>query len=318
MPERSTVVISRHWRARSELAFATRSIAGAASRVGAVVVMTPGPLGRHEPDGAFDLQGIGTDEAAAWGAMPRDSLVIVDELTNGDRVAGGPGFFLTAQSGAATPPWRRLDLVGGPAAPGVGLFVPVNPLATRARHHGFGFTGYLLVLAAGTGSPGEPPAAAAWLTSAFHEEFVVVVEDGVASAWKGRALRGATSVDTRTDLWRLMAHAAVCVDLGPGELVARECVEALRLGTPIIVPEHSAAAASHARAAGGSTFSDAGELLEAADKLRNEASRGPAVDQGRAYADEWYGDPQAFVDRVARRLARADNRPGPGSPTPVH
>ena len=177
----------------------------------------------------------------------------------------------------------------------VNVHVPVNPLARLHRHHGFGFTGYQLVLSDGSGSPEEPPPAAAWLSSAFSDAEIVVIEEAAASAWKGRSLRGTVTVDTRMDLWRLMAHANVCVDLAPGPHVARECVEALRFGTPIIVPEHSGAAEVHAREGGGSTFGDPGELLAAAEGMRLEANRSAASSAGRHYADSRFGDPLPLV-----------------------
>ncbi len=143
----------------------------------------------------------------------------------------------------------------------------MNRLAEQHRHHGFGFTGYLLVLSDRTGAHEGPPPAAAWLSSAFNDADVVVVEDAVASGWKGRALRGKVSVDTRMDLWRLLAHANVCIDLAPGSHIARECIEALRFGTPIIVPQDSGPGALHAAGAGGATFRDESELLAAVDHL---------------------------------------------------
>ncbi len=313
MPERPVVLVGRHWRDRSaELSFVTRAIAGGASRCGAVAVLVPGPEGAREPDGAFDLEGSGEADRFVWPAhLPTHSVVVVDDLTpevrTGLAAAGvESGFRLSPRSGAGVGDrWPRIGLVEGDGDvwPG-GPFVPVNPGALAHRHHGFGFTGYILVLSGRAGGHADPPAAVAWLTSAFHDSDIVVVEDAVASAWKGRSLRGTAPVDTRMDLWRLVAHAGVCVDLAPGAFVARECVEALRLGTPIIVPAAAPVASSLARVSGGGTFSDTWGLIEATDKLLGEANRAPAVVLGRGYADAWYGDPEAFVAGLAglRRL----------------
>jgi hypothetical protein len=142
----------------------------------------------------------------------------------------------------------------------------------------------------------------AWLSGAFPAAEVVVVDDAVASAWKGRALRGTVHVDTRMDLWRLVAHAAVCIDLAPGASIARECIEALRFGTPIVVPEDSGPAALHARASGGSTFGDPGELIDAVATLLDGNNRSVASDMGRRYADARYGDAGALVDSVRALL----------------
>lgn len=302
MPERPTVVVSRLWHEeRSELSFVVRSIAGGASRTRPVSVLVPMNAGTVEADGAFDLCGIGWEGSLSWPASaPADSIVVVDELMPDLLAVCPPGLYLSGEDhGGAWQPLRLVEQNGGTSP---GLFVPVNAAASQHRHHGFGFTDYVLVLPASERRDEHPPDAAAWLTSAFHDIYVVVVENAVASAWKGRALRGSTSVDTRMDLWRLMAHAAVCVDLAPGSFVARECVESLRLGTPIIVPADAEVASVHARASGGSTFVDTWDLLEATDKFRNEANRSSASAQGREYANDWFGQPVAFVDRLNRRL----------------
>jgi hypothetical protein len=290
------------------LAFVTRSIAGAATRCGPVSVLVPGDPGRRQPDGAFDLEGTGAPGAPQWpDGLDADTTVIVDDLT--PEVAGllartGPRavLFLSGADNELLPAGRRVQLVGGTEP--VSVHVPVNRLAEEHRHHGFGFTGYLLVLSDRTGSQGEPPPAAAWLSSAFHDADVVVVEDAVAWAWKGRALRGSVSVDTRMDLWRLLAHANVCVDLGPGPHIARECIEALRFGTPIIVPQGSGPGAEHARSGGGATFLDESELLEAAAAFQSAALRAHASATARRYADGHYGDPAALVRRLAELLGQ--------------
>ena len=256
MNHRRVVVVSRHWHERTaELSFAIRSIAGAATRGGPVSVLVPGTPGRCEPDGAFELVGIGAGEALEWpDELSSECTVVVDEVTAElatmlTRARPTALLYLSASGGGLDPTWRKLCLVGDDPSCSVNVHVPVNPLARLHRHHGFGFTGYQLVLSDGSGSREEPPPAAAWLSSAFSDAEIVVIEEAAASAWKGRSLRGSVTVDTRMDLWRLMAHANVCVDLAPGPHVARECVEALRFGTPIVVPADSGPAAVH-RASG--------------------------------------------------------------------
>jgi hypothetical protein len=162
----------------------------------------------------------------------------------------------------------------------------------------------VLVLGDGSGEPALLPPAAAWLSAAFPDADVVVLENAVASAWKGRALRGKVSVDTRMDLWRLLAHAQVCVDLAPGGLIARACVEALRFGTPIIVPADSGPAVTHARLTGGATFRDEAELLESAAAFRVSTRRAEASEAARRYADQRYGDPLALVGRFEALLGQ--------------
>ncbi len=310
----AVIVVGCHWRdRRSELAFVTRSLAGAASRCARVSVLAPGAVGSREPDGAFDLEGMGTIGHLSWpDGLALAGAVVVDELTpevtallsGGDPDAA---FFLSSLSDGADPlPWRRMHLVQAgedDPSPWVNVHVPVNPLAQLHRHHGFGFTGYQLVLSDRAGTPADPPPAVAWLSAAFPAAEIVLIGDGIASAWKGRALRGTVHVDTRMDLWRLLAHAAVCIDLAPGAHIARECIEALRFGTPIIVPDDSGPAVLHARAGGGATFGDPGELIAAVTTLQDEAYRAVASATGRRYADTRYGTTEAFVDRVRALLA---------------
>ena len=310
------VVVASHWLdRRSELAFVTRSIAGAATRCGPVSVLVPGEPGRRQADGAFDLEGIGTAATLQWPeGLATDTTVIVDDLTPAvaallARIGPQSVLVLSGSGAGGEHPrsWRKVPLVDGPEP--VGVHVPVNRLAEQHRHHGFGFTGYLLVLSDRAGPHEEPPAAAAWLSSAFSDADVVVVEDAVAWAWKGRALRGSVSVDTRTDLWRLLAHANVCVDLAPGAHIARECIEALRFGTPIIVPRESGPAALHAQATGGATFLDASELLAAATTFRDAAYRAEASASARRYADTRYGDSATLVRRLGDLLGRRSPQP---------
>lgn len=183
----------------------------------------------------------------------------------------------------------------------VGLHVPVNPLAAGHRHNALGFTDYVLVLSdrrPATADTDTPTPLAAWLAARFPRRHVVVVEQAVASVWRWRSLRGRVSVDTRTDLWRLIAHAQVVVDLHPGPLVARECVESLRYGTPVVVPAGTAAA-DLAALGGGLWYRDVAELLACVDAFGDRDLRDTLGTQGRAVAEEHYGDPVGFVDRVS-------------------
>jgi hypothetical protein len=208
-------------------------------------------------------------------------------------------------------PWKGNDgppaLRFTPATDGstfVGLQVPVNPLAARHRHNGLGFTGYLLVLSdRGAAAPVEPPGAdVAWLTAAFPKANVVVVENAAATVWRGRVLRGSVDVDTRTDFWRLLAHAQVTIDLEPGPILGRECIESLRFATPIIVPQASLASA-HAREGRGATYRDVAELLDGVAWFMPTAVRKDAGERGRRYADENYGDAERFIEDVASALS---------------
>ena len=314
MDEPSVVVFGCHWHDRhSELAYVIRSLAGAASRWAPVSVLTPG-VGATEPDGAFDVIKVGEHGNLRWpvGVSP-DCVVIVDEAVEGIAelladVVPRRVFCLATNRRRADTSWQTLRVTrrGEPPEPFAKIHVPVNLLAKAHRHIGFGFTGYLLVLSDRPGTHDDPVPAVAWLTAAFHETHVIVVENAVAAAWKGRTLRGRASVDSRMDLWRLMAHAQVCIDLAPGPHIARECIEALRLGTPIVVPADRGPAAVHAHASGGGTFSEFDELLQAVSSLQSNASHSRLSDSSRAYAEANHGDPEEFARSLRTVLSEGE------------
>ena len=184
------------------------------------------------------------------------------------------------------------------------ISIPLNPLARKHRHNGFGFVGYQLVLS-GRSVPNElPPAAASWLTAAFHDQHVIVVEDGIASAWQGRALRGRVHVDSRMDLWRLIADAAVCVDFDPGPVIARECIEAMRFGTPIMVPAGSGPATVHAAAGRGFACRRTRGADSGRDRPGERAASLCDVGAGEEYADVYDGDPTEFSESLRAVLSQ--------------
>jgi hypothetical protein len=327
VPDRATLLLSKAWKEPgSELSFVTRALAGAVSRTSPVTVLVPSAAGPTEPDGAFDLIGAGVGRDGSWpvatdavwpGRLPPETTIIVDEpdaavLALLDFHAPGHPAHTIMPADLPTPrrPLRPLRFTGpsGSDAPDfIGLHVPINPLAATHRHNGLGFTGYLLVLSDRVGAPevSPPTAMVAWLTARFPDKEVVVVEDATAAVWRGRVLRGVVDVYTRTDLWRLVAHARVTIDLAPGRIIARECIESLRFGTPILVPQDSAAR-PHADAGGGLTFSGYRELLAAVVQLSDESVRATMSSRGRHYADARYGDQKAFVASVSHALATPD------------
>jgi hypothetical protein len=306
-----TVVVGKHWGAEGETAFVLRSLAGAAARLGEVAVVAPDWPAQSTPDGLFDVRGVPSgSDLRRTADLTLDSVVIVDELGS-DIVKGlrstpfRVGFYLTTTEETVEPPWARLSLVPDPGLPEgspPALYVPVHPLAAEHRHHGFGFTGYVLVLS-DPEEGADPPAAADWIGGGLPDTDVVVVGDGMASAWKERTLRGRVGIDTRTDLWRLMAHATVCIDVAPGPLIGLECIEALRYGTPVIVPSACGPATVHARASSGHTFADAAELVAATVEMQDPEKRSQASISGRSYADRYFGDPDRFVRTLAALLS---------------
>jgi hypothetical protein len=340
LPNGRVLLLSSTWDAtESERSFVMRSLAGAISRCRAVDIVTPGAQRTPRPDGFFDVHQIGIassgDRAwplpgdARWPAVPRPALVLVHahdaaamalarELAAGAPVvalAGSTDPVPQADALLTVTPDRR-DAVAD-AHPELasqvydtGLHVPVNPFVTNRPHSGVGFVDYLLVLTDRGGTAGgdgsDPTPWVAWLAARFPRQHTMVIEDGVATVWQWRSRRGAIDVETRTDLWRLFAHARTVIDLRPGTLVARECVEALRVGTPIIAPAGSIGA-EHGAAGGGIGFATVDELLLAVASLEDKAVRDKLGHQGRTMAEERYGHPDHLVDRMAHILASIED-----------
>lgn len=330
-------VLSAAWgTAGDESAFAARVLAGAASRLGPVDVLGPWDPGPRA-DGAFDPYGLGragpgrrwpsVTDAAIAGARGRGGsgagrgaggwrAVLVDA---GDAdavdVAGqmlpGVPVLEIGGGGLGTP---CLELVPGAAASPlgrpVGLHVPVHALARERPHLELGpIADYLLVLSGRppqASDPDRPPDPVAWLVARYPRRPAVVVENGVASVWRSRSRLRRFSVHTRMDLWRLMAHARATVDLGPGALFGRECVESIRYGVPVVVPAGSGAEAL-AAAGAGLRFEGTPGLLEAAGRIEDDAVL-DGLREGGAPLERWFGRPAELVDRLAKAVESAAGR----------
>jgi hypothetical protein len=309
MTPRPVLVVGTRWFDRAlEVTYVLRSIAGAASRLGPVVVTAPGAAGSVLPDGGFDVHGLGVPGGYRLPAsVPPQCHAIVDVVTPEIMAAlkgAGSVDYLETDVSDLPPTYRRVSLVPGESKTFVRVCAPVNPLAERHRHHGFGFTGYTLVLSDRRTTRPEPPEEAAWLTAAFPDTHVVIVEEATAWAWRARALRGHAAVHTRTDLWRLMAHAQVCLDLAPGPCLARECLEAMQFGTPIIVPRSSGPATTHALAGGG-LFDGPDELVAIVGEFEDGTTSAARSVAARDYARANYGDPAALVESVRSLVSPA-------------
>lgn len=192
------------------------------------------------------------------------------------------------------------------AALGHDRLVPLDlalPLNRRAVAHPlFGirfFAPYVLLLRS------FPPGGARFRRSLTHE--LAIRRLGLSAAevdgdrWRVSDAEGTLPLPvtpTRINLWRLMAHAELTIDLRPAGPFGREALESMLLGTPVVVPEGSAAMA-HARAAGGGLwYRDLGELLDASTALLDPALKARLGAQGAAYAAAHHGKMDDFVRRV--------------------
>ncbi|HWD23919.1 MAG TPA: hypothetical protein VG368_00500 [Acidimicrobiales bacterium] len=107
---------------------------------------------------------------------------------------------------------------------------------------------------------------------------------------------------TRVNLWRLMANGLMTVDLRPPDILGREAIESMMLGTPVVVPDGSAAMEHAAAGNGGLWYRNLGEALDAARALRDDSLRAAFGNQGATYAKAHHGDTGAFVSRLGGLL----------------
>jgi len=153
-----------------------------------------------------------------------------------------------------------------------------------------------------------PPGGARYVRSVTHEVLRSVVGRVSVAEVDGEQWRISDRENTlelpvspsRVNLWRLMAHAVATIDLRPPGPFGRETIESMLLGTPVVVPDASAAMEHAAAADGGLWYRDVGELFDATRVLMYRPVRDRLAAQGRAYADAKHGQVDDFVARVGR------------------
>jgi glycosyltransferase involved in cell wall biosynthesis len=159
---------------------------------------------------------------------------------------------------------------------------------------------------------GYPPGAPGAVRSPGHDYVrralgPIAVAEVAGDRWSvsdpGKALE--MPAGSRTNLWRLLRHAEICIDLRPPGIVARETLESLLLGTPVVVPEGTVAAEWAERSNGGLWYRDYRELFDAAKAILDHPSlRARLGRQGRGWARMVHGNQGRFEGQVAQLVLR--------------
>ncbi|MEA2627191.1 MAG: hypothetical protein QOD06_3236 [Candidatus Binatota bacterium] len=187
----------------------------------------------------------------------------------------------------------------------VGFALRVHPLAAETEPAGWSGEPGLVIARDWT----RPAAVGRWLRVA---ERVARELPGVRVCLLGRGSEGLPPqasalvplAASRLDLWRWVSRSLALIDPEPHRLLAREVLEAMMYGVPVIVADRGGASREHAeRANGGLWFRDEAELVGCAARLLDAEVRRQLGGQGRAYADARYGDADAFVEAVWRAVA---------------
>lgn len=106
----------------------------------------------------------------------------------------------------------------------------------------------------------------------------------------------------RADLWRLMAGAVATVDLRRQALLGREALESMLLGTPVVVPDDSAAREHAELSDGGLWFAGPRELLECLAGLEDPELPRALGRNAASYAEPRYGRSSAFRELVEQAV----------------
>jgi len=244
---------------------------------------------------------------------PEVPLVLLAIGVRADGIASShfaPLFDRASQILAVTESEREL-VVEGHGRPSevhrIGAPLSANPSALSEPNPWVGDTKYILVLT-GTSADnlGELDSELSRLIRLrFPDRPVGISHTDAFCAWHEGRVNSGWPIERSSDLARLLAFARVTVDLRPGRLFARRCVESLLYGTPIVVPQGSRAQEHARRGRGGLWFEGPAELTWCIESVLESPTHDAFSAQGRSYAEEEYGSTDAFVHRVTRACGLA-------------
>jgi glycosyltransferase involved in cell wall biosynthesis len=195
---------------------------------------------------------------------------------------------------------RRVGKNADPRVRNVGFVLRSNPAAAGTTLHAASDLRFLLVA-----RDWGQSFAMEWLvrvvrglTRRFSDLKVYLVGPGIGGVDDTPGIVRRT-VRSRLDVERWMSRALAVFDPEPNRLLGREVIEALLLGTPVIVPACGGATREHAESGdGGLWYRSEAEVEECVALLGDSDLRTALGRQGRAYAESRYGDPDEFTRRA--------------------
>jgi glycosyltransferase involved in cell wall biosynthesis len=182
----------------------------------------------------------------------------------------------------------------------IGAPLAANLSYLREPNMSIGWSDYLFVITSiDSGDKDDEEAELTRLLRMRFPDLVLgIAHNDAFCVWRrGRCSTG-WPIERSSDLLRLMAWARVTLDLRPGKLFGRRCVESLLYGTPIVVPDGTRAREHAERGGGGLWFADPAELVWCVEAMLDGTVQSRLGHQGRSYAEEEYGSTELFIDRV--------------------
>jgi glycosyltransferase involved in cell wall biosynthesis len=100
-----------------------------------------------------------------------------------------------------------------------------------------------------------------------------------------------------------MSRAVAVLDPAPNRVVGQEVLEAMLLGAPVLVVADGGATRQHAEVGnGGLWYRIEDELIASIRLLLDQDLRSALGEQGRAYAENRFADPDTYVKRVSATI----------------
>jgi|NGEPerStandDraft_6_1074524.scaffolds.fasta_scaffold01411_8 hypothetical protein len=182
----------------------------------------------------------------------------------------------------------------------IGAPMAANPSALTEPNGWAGNTKYILVLTDSASEEDHPHAELCRLIRLrFPDMTMGFSHTDAFCVWNDGRLHQGWAIEKSSDLARLLAWAHLTIDLAPGPLFARRCVDSLLYSTPIVVPEDSAGREHAERGRGGLWFGSPIELTWCIEAMADQSTRDTFGAQGRRYVEAEYGSTDRFIDRVA-------------------
>jgi hypothetical protein len=193
---------------------------------------------------------------------------------------------------------ERSALEGTTEVPARRISVPMtsNPSVLGGPHEQVGERDYVAVISGSRSDSSSTSASQALLLVArFPDQtFAVSASDALAVFGRGQAFYG-EAIGRGTDLLRLMAWASATIDLRPGPMLARRCLQSLVHG--------ASRGREHAQLGrGGLWFEGAAELFGAAEALFAPTLQETLRRQSREYLDQRCRPTERFADDVLTAL----------------
>lgn len=184
----------------------------------------------------------------------------------------------------------------------LGFVVGVNRLAESTAPHDFDCDRYV-VIAANWATQRPPMARIHQWADQLRHEVDPELQLRLAGPGAESLPLGIKNTDARLDVWRWVCRSIALLDPMPHHVMGLEVLEAMLFGVPVVTNAEGGASRDHAELGnGGLWYRTSDELCAVIRALMDDDLRRTLGQQGQAYAEEHYADPDGYVKRVTDLL----------------